>query len=443
MSPTRTGDDERVARAVGHENLAIATGKEVTAMSASPDRHAGWPAAKAAAAPHPAIVMMGPGLQVRGGISAVERILMSAAPADMPMRHIATMVEGSSWRKLSTFLQALVRAALVLRPGDVAHIHFASGASSRRKMLIARLAVRRGARVILHAHGGGYRQYWQRIGAAERAWTLRTLQRAHALVVLGAAWREFFVAIGVPHQRVVLLPNPVELPKHVPARPMAKQMPPRERPGQQRREASCAGGERKQEATDAVVGLVYLGLVAPHKGTFDLLEAIARLPPQIAARVQLVIAGNGALAELRALAARRGVAAQLVVRGWVCAAQRDRLLEQADMFVLPSYGEGLPMSLLEAMAWGLPPICTPVGSIPEYVVDGQNGLLVQVGAIDELSAAITRLVCDPALRLALGRNARAAVEPLEVSIYAKRFATIYRRALADAGLAGEPDAAGR
>ena len=359
----------------------------------------------------PAVFLMGPGLDVRGGISAVERMLMKSTAAGLPMRHVATMVEGSVGRKLGVFARALLATLVSVRRGDVAHIHFASGASSRRKMLIARLASRRGARVILHAHGGGYRRYWARISSLERSYTLRTLQRAHGLIVLGAAWREFFAALGVPRENITVLPNPVALPKDVPARP-----------------------ER------ARVRFVYLGLVARHKGAFDLVEALARLPPPTGAAVELVVAGNGALAELRGLAERLGLGSRIEVLDWLAPEDRDRLLAQADAFVLPSYGEGLPMSMLEAMAWGLPVICTPVGSIPEYVLHESNGLLVQPGAIGELSDAIARLVRDPAMRVRLGRSARATVEPLDAGIYAHRMAAIYRSAATDTCVAGQPDA---
>ena len=86
------------------------------------------------------------------------------------------------------------------------------------------------------------------------------------------------------------------------------------------------------------------------------------------------------------------------------------------------------MSLLEAMAWGLAPICTPIGSIPEYIEDGVNGLMVRPGAVDELAQKIERVVMDSNLRAQLGRRARATVEPLDVAVYAQRVSKLYRMA---------------
>jgi glycosyltransferase involved in cell wall biosynthesis len=258
------------------------------------------------------------------------------------------MTEGGYWRKLLTFLRALVSVQTQLQRGvDVVHIHFASGASSRRKMMIARLAMRHRVPVILHGHGGGYRRYWGRISSVERRLAQQMLRRAQRIVVLGADWRDFYASIGAPRERIEILPNPVAVPKRLPDRPH--------------------GGR---------VRLVHLASIGRDKGSFDLLGALSHLPQRIKAQVHVVAAGTGAVDELRAAALRLGLQEILEVRNWIEPDERDRLLACSDVFVLPSYYEGLPMSLLEAMAWGLAPICTPIGSIPEYIEDGGNGLLV-------------------------------------------------------------------
>jgi glycosyltransferase involved in cell wall biosynthesis len=344
------------------------------------------------------VLMLGPDLQVRGGVAAVESALIASLPPEVEVTQLATMVEGSKWRKLAVFAQALVRTfAQLRRRPDVVHIHFASRASSVRKMLLARLALARGARVIMHAHGGGYRDYWAGLGAPARAATLQTLSRVHCLIVLGETWREFFASLGVPRERIVVLPNPVVLPTSLPKR-----------------------------LGRSHVRLVYLGLFSRAKGVFDLVDALTRLKPDCLGRTRLVLAGNGQLTQVRELVERRGLARFVEVREWLGPVERDRLLASADAFVLPSYAEGLPMSLLESMAWGLPVIATAVGSIPEHVHEGVQGLLVQQpGDVSELAAAIERIVMDDALRWRMGEQARRAVEPLSVELYARRVAAIY------------------
>jgi glycosyltransferase involved in cell wall biosynthesis len=346
------------------------------------------------------ILTVGPDLRVRGGVSAVQRLLLQALPSDITATHVGTMTEGGRWHKLVRFLRALVLVQTHLRRGvDVVHIHFASGASSRRKMMIARLAALHAVPVILHCHGGGFRRYWGRISLVERRLIRQMLRRAQRIVVLGADWGDFYASIGAPRDRIEVLPNPVAVPKRVPARTQSGR-----------------------------VRLVHLASLSRDKGSFDLLEALSRLPQRIKTQIHVVAAGTGAVEELRAAALRLGLQEILEVRNWIEADERDQLLACSDVFVLPSYYEGLPMSLLEAMAWGLAPICTPIGSIPEYIEDGVNGLLVRPGDVEELAEKIERVVLDGNLRAQLGRRARATVEPLDIDVYAQRVSKLYRMA---------------
>jgi glycosyltransferase involved in cell wall biosynthesis len=341
------------------------------------------------------VLMLGPGLGVQGGISAVERMTLAALPQRISATHIATMEEGSKARKLVAYLRALARTFSARRP-DLVHIHFASRASSVRKMSLARLALARGCKVVMHAHGGAYSAYWKSLSPRARAGNLAVLNRIHALIVLGEGWREFFVSIGVPRERIVVLPNPVALPAVLPLRGRA-----------------------------ARVTFAYLGLIAPHKGAFDLIEALALLHDATLEKMRVVIAGNGEHAELERRIRLHALGGVVEVRSWLKPEERDALLASAEAFILPSYHEGLPMALLEAMAWGLAPIVTPVGSIPELIDSEMNGLLTQPGDLSGLAAAIERVALDAELRGRIGAAARRRVEPLAVDAYAEKLCAVY------------------
>lgn len=342
------------------------------------------------------LLMLGPALEVRGGISAVERLVLEHLPRSIAATHIPTMVEGSKAAKLAVFARALALAWRGTAGRPLVHIHFASRASSVRKMSLARLALARGCRVVLHAHGGGYQAYWESLSPRARAAVSRVLAAADALIVLGERWRRFYAALGVPHERIAVLPNPVSLPVAVPARPRG-----------------------------APAQFVYLGLISPGKGAFDLVEAAARLPAAARGALRVVIAGNGENDALRERVSRHRLEEVVEVRGWLGAPERDALLAGAEAFVLPSYGEGLPMALLEAMAWGLAPVCTPVGAVPELVEDGASGLVVDPGDVPALAVALERLALDPALRARLGEAARARVQPLALERYIERLCGLY------------------
>ena len=148
----------------------------------------------------------------------------------------------------------------------------------------------------------------------------------------------------------------------------------------------------------------YLRHLGVRKGSYDLISAIAELEPAVRDLLHVTLAGDGEVTQVRAAAEPLGAA--VTVRDWAGPAERDELLAAAEVLALPSYDEGLPMALLEAMAAGLVPLTTPVGGIPEAITDGVNGLLIPPGDVPALASAFTRLVEDPALRTALSDGAR-------------------------------------
>jgi glycosyltransferase involved in cell wall biosynthesis len=343
------------------------------------------------------LMMLGPGLSVRGGVASVERLILANLPPRITTIHIPTMVDGTRARKLWQFIAAVLSTEAGLRRGvDLVHIHFSSRASSVRKEILARRAMRAGALVVMHAHGSEYQLYWQRMSAKRRARTLEVLSRSALLIVLGESWREFFASIGVPREKVAVMANPVRLPETVPDR----------------------------SGRDMTVFL-YLGIVNARKGAFDLLNAIQLLQDGVKSRSRFVVAGDGEYERLRQLVSQAGLSDTIEVTGWVDEQRRDELLRAADVFILPSHNEGLPMALLEAMAWGLPAICSPAGSISEVVSDGENGLLVTAGEPAGIAAAIERLAVGEAERLSMGIAARQSVQRLSVAQYMVRLCSLY------------------
>lgn len=156
--------------------------------------------------------------------------------------------------------------------------------------------------------------------------------------------------------------------------------------------------------------VVCVGRLVAVKGQLLLLEAIAELRHD-GRDVDLELVGGGPLrAELEAAARRLGIGERVEIAG---ALGHPKVLERvrdADVFCLPSFAEGVPMVLMEAMALGVPVLSTRVMGIPELVHDGVSGLLVAPGSRDELVAALRRLIEDRALRDALGAAGRRRVE---------------------------------
>lgn len=155
------------------------------------------------------------------------------------------------------------------------------------------------------------------------------------------------------------------------------------------------------------VRLVFVGRLAPEKGVRVLLEALGQACAK-GADLRLTVIGDGPdRATLEAMAAPFGETVRFT--GYQSQDEVAAHLAQGDIFVLPSFAEGVPVVLMEAMASGLPVITTRIAGIPELVEDGRSGLIVAPGDAEALTHAILRLAADSGLRRQMGRAGRAAV----------------------------------
>jgi colanic acid/amylovoran biosynthesis glycosyltransferase len=180
---------------------------------------------------------------------------------------------------------------------------------------------------------------------------------------------------------------------------------------------------RRDEA--GPVRILYVGRLVRNKGAGVLLEALAGLD------AELVLVGDGPdRGEMEALARGLGVAGRVRFTG---AVGQDEILarfQEADVFCLPSFAEGLPVVLMEAMASGLPVVASSITAAPELVEDGVSGLLVSPARPDLLRDALARLVADPGLRRSLGEAGRRKVEAdFELSSGARALHAVLRDTL--------------
>lgn len=164
--------------------------------------------------------------------------------------------------------------------------------------------------------------------------------------------------------------------------------------------------------------LVAVGNLYPVKDHATLLRAAVRLPV-----ARIAIAGRGSQEEpLRRLAHELGLAERVHLLG--LRDDVDTILTAADIFVQPSLSEGLPLAVLEAMAFGLPVVATRVGGVPEAVVDGDTGYLVPAGDPEALGTALARLIESPDRGRSMGAAGR---ERAEAGFSVQRMTDTYRQ----------------
>jgi glycosyltransferase involved in cell wall biosynthesis len=351
------------------------------------------------------------GTAARGGIvTVVDAYRAQGLFERWPIHFIPTHCDGGAARKVVTALKAALSViGLLARHRRAAmHVHCALRASFWRKAIFMAIGMLAKCPVIFHLHGGAFVEFYEtECGRLRRGIIRFFLDRAACIIVLSERWRAWVTSVS-KNQRVVCIPNPVP-----------------------------AVEERAPSHRKNIV--LFLGRLEREKGIFDLLEAIAALRALIP-DVGLVCAGNGDLESAARYAERLGIRDAVSLPGWIGPAEKASLMNRAAVCVLPSYAEGLPMSLLEAMAAGLPVVATEVGGIPDLVTDGITGFLFTPGDTATLRLLLLRLLLDPGL----GRRISAAArESIRLRFDADRVVAQLEEIYAGVGLARSAGARAR
>lgn len=324
--------------------------------------------------------MVGTALDAQGGVSAVITTLKEGGLFERcNVEHLVTHRDGGWGTKVAVLVAAWARLVRRLARGDVGalHVHTSSRASFWRKVLFILPAVVWRIPYLLHLHGAKFHEFYAASRSPSRRVIRFVFERACCVIVLSHAWRAW-AQNTFPNANIRVVYNPVVLP--------ARGVPP----------------------SHEISAVVSLGQVGGRKGTPELISAFAIVARRFPA-CTLLIGGDGDIKGARQLADDLGLAGRVELLGWVKGEKKAALLASATVYALPSYNEGLPVSVLEAMAAGLPVVSTPVGGIPEVVTDGVEGYLIQPGDVESLADRICQLLGDAQLRHKMGAAARAKV----------------------------------
>jgi glycosyltransferase involved in cell wall biosynthesis len=316
-------------------------------------------------------LLLGPSREAVSGVTThVNGLLHSALRSAFELEHFQVGSEGrreSAPARLARYAFSPLALAfrILRREAAIVHLNTSLNAKSYWRDLVY-LAVAKlcGARVLLQKHGGTLQAFCGR-SRLFAAFVRATLKMADAVVVLSRAeLNEYERLLG--ERGVVLLPNGIDC-------------------------APYRKYNRAPAAPSEPLRCAYIGRLAPRKG---LEEILASMP---STRATLVIAGSGPdEARLRLRARELKVEDRVRFAGAAFGEDKARLLSQADVLLLPSYSEGLPYALLEAMAAGVVPVVTRVGAIPDVVDAGVHGLFVPVGDAQAIAASLASLDADRA-----------------------------------------------
>jgi glycosyltransferase involved in cell wall biosynthesis len=352
------------------------------------------------------IVVFSPSLDALSGVSTHVRMLFASDLArDYELLHFQVGSEGRSENALQKLmrltLSPLHLALFLLRTGAEA-VHLNASLDPKgywRDLAYSIVARLLGRRVVNQIHGGPMPQDFFR-GNVLLTWALRRfLVSSDVVTVLSSAeligYRAFDARI-----KVHLVPNAID--------------------------PAGLADQRRSYNTDKPLKLVYVGRLVRTKGLFEMIEALMQLH-RAGREFELSIAGEGPdRRELMVATERAGLKDRVQFLGGVFAAEKRRLWLDSDLFVFPSYMEGLPYSLLEAMAAGCVPVTTPVAAIPDVMRNGEHGLFVPVKDVGALVNAVAALDDDRESLIRMAEAARRRVlEQYTVARLADDFHKLY------------------
>jgi glycosyltransferase involved in cell wall biosynthesis len=358
-------------------------------------------ATTAEAAPTMVIVSPG-GLSGGGGMGSVTRAMvhwLKQKPGQGRVFVIDPRGDGPAWFWPVRFLLAaiqLVWLRLAHRP-RVLHLQVSERSSFLRKGALLLLGRMMGMKTVLHHHGAEVIPFFTGTAAPMRWLVRRAAALADMNIVLGERWRRFLMdEVGIDATKVTIVYNA----------------------------APDLGGSRIARRPGPMRFLLLANL-SPRKGVGEFLRACALLVSE-GRDIHATLAGGGDVRRYANEANALGLADRCTFTGWVGRERAETLIASSDALVLPSFDEGMPMAILEALSAGLPVIATPVGAIPEALSGERHALLTPPGDADALAAAMRRLMDDGELADHLRREGRRLYEErFQLDAYMARLVQLY------------------
>ena len=342
--------------------------------------------------------MVGPGLEGLGGISRVAKIWKeNSFFSDFNVKYISSTTDDFE-NRFFFLIKGLVGYIFALTTGCLfVHIHTSSYNSFTRKSLFICIALLFRTKILLHIHTSHFSLFITECRGLEKRFIFFLLKRIDLFVVLTEEMK-INIQDLFPDKQVTVLRNPVNV----------EQM---KRPGKDNRLSDR---------------LLYLGLYSKEKGVYELVDAIEILLKK-GVRIQADFFGAKNIEKLRGYVADKELTEKLRVNGWINGVDKLKALYECTALILPSYSEGIPNVILEAMATKTPIIASLVGGLKEILRDGENAIITEVNNPQDLSEKILMCLENKELREKISANAyREVCMKYDVKLIKEGFGKIVR-----------------
>lgn len=304
--------------------------------------------------------------KVKGGIAAViSGYYGSKLEEDFNMVYVESYKDGGKVSKLIKSICGYIHflKVLLIDKPDIVHIHSSFGPSFYRKIPFIYMASFFNKPIINHIHGADFNKFYNGASKNKKRLIQKIYNKCSIIVVLSDEWKEKLKYV-VEESKIYIVQNYSLAYEDVLL-------------------------EKKNRSLNYQV--LFLGEIGARKGCYDIPNVIKNVA-EVIPNVKFILAGSGDIDELRKLSRKYEIEDNIVFPGWVRGDKKDEILKQSDIFFLPSYNEGMPMAILDAMGYGLPIISTNVGGIPKIVRQGKNGYLFEAGDIESFSKKIIELL---------------------------------------------------
>lgn len=277
------------------------------------------------------------------------------------LKYIATVIRAGKWKKIKTLISKIPEIWTTIRRDkiEIVHVHMAERGSVFREGFVIWLAKLNGCKTVIHMHGATIEEWYNHRNFFVKGIVKKIFCMADMMIVLGRNWLPFMLSVmGEENkEKIVVLHNAVRVPDV---------------------------NKYNSKAKD----ILFYGMLIQRKGIDDLLTAFNNIIPQIPNNICLVLYGDDhdSPEKIQDKIKRFGLEGRAIYKGWLTKDNMEEVFNNTIVNVLPSYNEGLPMTILESMGYGIPNISTNIAAIPEAISDGINGSLIEPGNIELLSA---------------------------------------------------------
>lgn len=313
---------------------------------------------------------------VKGGIaSVVNGYRGSRLEKDYEIIYVESYKDGGKITKLFKGIKGYFHFAKVLicdKP-DLVHIHSSFGPSFYRKLPFIYMASLAKTPIVNHIHGADFDEFYTNASDKKKKLIQKTYDKCSKLIALSGEWKERLQNI-VSEDKIEIIENYSII-----------------------HETSYQSRIIRKSNNQ----VLFLGELGHRKGCYDIPAVIEKVSEEIP-NVLFVLCGSGSEEDekaIKSLIEEKKVEKNVLFPGWVRDRKKDEFLNSADVFFLPSYNEGMPMSILDAMGYGLPVVSTKVGGIPRIVHDGENGTCCEAGNVDCFARGIIELLSNDQKRL--------------------------------------------